>query len=158
MRCKDVEHLLLDYSAEDLGKDKLEEIQQHISCCASCACLEDDLRKIRFHLQKMQPQIPSVELLERTRKLCHARLNVPSIPKYIWAALAALLVLTGVLMLPLAKEFMQGKALSFPLVSALILMIQNLAMLFFAPVLIQRFRLRKKNALNGFLSSGPHQA
>ncbi len=158
MKCKDVEHALLDNSVEDLSQDRIEEIQKHISCCASCACLDDDLRKIRFHLQKMQPQIPSVKLLEGTRKLCHARLNKPSIPKYIWAALAALLVLTGVLMLPFAREFMQGKSLSFPLVSALILMIQNLAMLFFAPVLIQRFRLRKKDAMNGFMSSGPHQA
>jgi len=158
MKCKDVEHLLLDYSTEDLGKDQLEKIQQHISCCASCAGLEDDLRKIRFYLQKMQPQIPSVELLEHTRKMCHAQLNAPSIPKYIWAALAVLLVLTSVLMLPFAREFMEGKSLSFPLVSAFILMIQNLVMLFFAPVLIQRFRLRKKDAVNGFMSSGPRQA
>ena len=113
MRCKDVERVLLGDFAEELGRDKLEQIQQHISCCVSCACLEDDLRKIRFHLQKMQPQIPSVELSERTRRLCHARMNAPSIPKYIWAALAALLILTGVLMLPFAREFMQGKSLSF---------------------------------------------
>jgi len=158
MKCKDVEHVLLDCSPEDLGKDTLEKMQQHISHCAACASLDDDLRKIRFHLREVQPQIPSEELSERTRKLCHAQLNTPSIPKYIWAALAALLVLTGVLMLPFAREFMQNQALSIPMVSILILMIQNLAMLFFAPVLIQRFRLRKKDAMNGFMSSGTHQA
>jgi hypothetical protein len=158
MRCKDVEHLLLDCSLEDLSKDTLEKMQQHISRCAICASLEDDLRKIRFHLQEIQSQIPSDELLKRTRELCHAQLNTPSIPKYIWAALAALLVLTGVLMLPFAKELLRGQPLSFPLVSTLVLIIQNLAMLFCAPVLIQRFRSRKKDAVNGFMSSGPRQA
>lgn len=158
MKCKDVEHLLLDFSPEDLGQETLEKMRQHISRCAVCAGLEDDLRKIRFHLQEIQPQIPSGEFLERTRKLCHTHLNAPPIPKYIWAALAALLVLTGVLMLPFAKEFLQGQPLSFPLVSMLVLMIQNLAMLLFAPVLIQRYRLRKKDAMNGFMSSGPRQA
>lgn len=158
MRCREVEHLLCDGSVGDLGKDQLEEVQEHISGCEQCACLEDDLRKIRFHLQRMQSQIPSVELLERTRSICHARLNAPSIPKYIWAALVALLGLTGVLMLPFAKELIQGQPLSFPMVSVFVMMIQNLAMLFFAPVVIQRFRLRKKDAMNGFMSSGPHRA
>lgn len=157
MRCNDVEHLLLDTSAEDLGEEQIEKLKQHISCCALCACLDDDLRKIRFHLQKMPAQSPSVEISERTRKLCHAQLDKPSIPKYIWAALAVLLVLTGILMLPFASEFMQGKSLSFPLVSTLILMIQNLVMLLVAPILIQRFRLRKKDVMN-VMSSGPYQA
>lgn len=158
MKCKDVEHVLLDCSLEDLTKETLEKTQQHISRCAVCASLEDDLRKIRFHLREIQPQIPSEELSERTRKLCHSQLNAPPIPKYIWGALAALLVLTGILMLPFAKELLQGQPLSFPLVSILVLMIQNLAMLFFAPVLIQRFRLKKKDAVNGFISSGTNQA
>jgi len=158
MRCKDVERMMMDLSEENLGKDQIEEIQQHVSGCARCASLEDDLRKIRLHLQKISPLIPSEDFFEHTRKLCHAKLNAPSIPKYIWGAFAALLVLTGVLMLPLARELIQDQPLSFPAVSILILMIQNLMMLFFAPVLIQRFRLRKKDLMNGFMPSGPHQA
>jgi hypothetical protein len=158
MKCKDVEHLLLDYSWDDLGRDQTEKMHQHISCCASCARFEDDLKKIRMHLQEVQPPFPSIEFLERTRKLCHARLNNPSIPRYIWAALTVLLGLTGVLMLPLGRELFQGQSLSVPSVGMLILMIQNLAMLVFAPVLIHRFKLGKKDDMNGSVSSGPHQA
>jgi hypothetical protein len=158
MKCKDVEQVLLDCSPEDLSKEQIEEMQQHISHCAGCASLEEDLRKIRLHLQEIQFQMPSQEFLERTRELCHAQLDAPTIPRYIWAALAALLVLTGVLMLPFAKELLQGQPFSFPLVSILVLIIQNLVMLLFAPVLIQRFRTRKKDAMNDFMSSGPRQA
>lgn len=158
MKCKVVERMMMDFSEEDLGRDQKEEMQHHLSHCARCARLEDDLRKIRLHLQKMPPRIPSEEFLERTRNLCHAKLSAPSIPKFIWGAFAALLGLTGVLTLPLARELMQDQPLSFPTISIIILMIQNLVMLFFAPVLIQRFRLRKKDFMIGFMPSGPHQA
>lgn len=158
MRCKDVEHMIMDLSEENLGKDQIEEIRQHVSSCARCSSLEDELRRIRLHLQKIPPLIPSAEFFEHSRKLCHAKLNAPSIPKFIWGAFAALLVLTGVLMLPLARELMQDQPLSFPTVSILILMIQNLVTLFFAPILIQRFRIRKKDFMNGFMPSGRYQA
>jgi hypothetical protein len=158
MKCKNVEHVLLNCSPVDLGKDTLEEMQQHISCCAACANLEYDLRKIRFHLREIPPQIPSEELLSRTRQLCHAQMSSPPIPKSIWSALAALLVLTGALALPFTKELLQDRPLSFPLVSMLVLIIQNLAMLFFAPVLIQKIRSRKKETAGGSIFSGPRQA
>ena len=158
MKCKDVERMIMDLSEENLGKDQMEEIQRHVSGCARCARLEGELREIRIHLQKIPSLIPSEKFFEHTRRLCHAKLNAPSVPKFIWGAFATLLVLTSVLMLPLARELMQDQPLSFPTLSILILMVQNLVMLFFAPVLIQRFRIRKKDFTNGFMSSGPHQA
>ena len=113
--------------------------------------LEEDLSEIRTHLQKMPIPKPSTEFFEQTRSLCHARLGRSPIPKFIWLALAALLVLTGVLMLPLAKEIGLDQPLSFPTIAVLILVLQNLLMLFFTPVLIQKFRLRKKDLMNGFI-------
>jgi hypothetical protein len=115
------------------------------------ATLEDDLSEIRTHLQDVPIPMPSDEFFEQTRSLCHAKLGRSSIPRFIWAAFAALLILTGILMLPLAKEIGMDQPLSLPTVGVLILVLQNLLMLFFTPVLIQKFRFRKKDAMNGFV-------
>ena len=115
------------------------------------ATLEDDLSEIRTHLQEVPIQMPSDEFFEQTRSLCHARLGRSSIPKFIWAAFGALLILTGILMLPLAREIGLDQPLSFPVICVLILVLQNLLMLFFTPVLIQKFRFRKKDLMNSFI-------
>ena len=115
------------------------------------ATLEDDLREIRTHLQEIPIPMPSDEFFEKTRSLCHAKLGRSSIPKFIWAAFAALLFLTGTLMLPLGREIGLNQPLSLPTVGVLILVLQNLLMLFFTPVLIQKFKVRKKDLLNGLI-------
>ena len=113
--------------------------------------LEDDLSEIRTHLQEVQIPMPSNEFFEQTRSLCHARLEKSTIPNFIWASFAALLILTGILMLPLAREIGLDQPLSLPTIGVLILVFQNLLMLFFTPVLIQKFRFRKKDPMNGFI-------
>jgi len=115
------------------------------------AALEDDLSEIRTHLQEVPIPMASDEFFEQTRSLCHAKLGRSSIPKFIWAAFGALLILTGILMLPLAREIGLDQPLSFPVIGVLILVLQNLLMLFFTPVLIQKFRFRKKDLMNGYL-------
>lgn len=116
------------------------------------ATLEDDLSEIRTYLQEVPVPMPSDEFFEQTRSLCHARLGRSSIPKFIWAAFGILLLLTGILMLPLAREIGLDQPLSFPVIGVLILVLQNLLMLFFTPVLIQKFRFRKKEPMNGLLA------
>jgi hypothetical protein len=115
------------------------------------ATLEDDLKEIRTHLREMPFPMPSDEFFEQTRSLCHAKLGRSSIPKVIWAAFAALLCLTGTLMLPLGREIGLNQPLSLPTIGVLILVLQNLLMLFFTPVLIQKFKVRKKYPLNGLI-------
>ncbi len=115
------------------------------------ATLEDDLSEIWTHLQEVPIPMPSNEFFEQTRSLCHAKLGRSSIPKFIWAAFGALLILTGILMLPLAREIGLDQPLSFPVIGVLILVLQNLLMLFFTPVLIQKFRFRKKDPMNDYL-------
>jgi hypothetical protein len=115
------------------------------------ATLEDDLSEIRTHLQEVPIPMPSDEFFEQTRSLCHAKLWSSAIPKFIWAAFGALLILTSILMLPLAREIGLDQPLSFPVIGVLILVLQNLLMLFFTPVLIQKFRFRKKDPMNGYI-------
>jgi len=112
--------------------------------------LEEELDEVRTYLQEMPMPIPSDEFFEQTRSLCHARLKRSSIPKFIWAAFASLLILTGILMLPLEREIGLDQPLSLPTIGVLIVIFQNLLMLFFTPVLIQKFRFKKKDAMNSF--------
>lgn len=122
-----------------------------IGPCAGNTVLEEDLREIRRHLQEIPAPMPSDAFFEKTRSICHARLKRSSVPKFIWAAFAALLIMTGILMLPLAGEFGMDRPLSLPAVGVLILVFQNLLMLFFTPVLIQKNRIKKKNSMNGYI-------
>lgn len=113
--------------------------------------LEDDLTVIRTHLQANSVPMPSHEFFEQTRALCHAKLARPPVPKFIWAAFATLLLLSGVLMSPLAREISTDQPLSFPEIGVLILLLQNLLMLFLAPVLLQKIRVRKKDTKKGYI-------
>ena len=168
MKCKDVERLILDMSEGEENKYKIEEIKHHISHCSKCATLEDDLKNIRDYLLKMPFPIPAEEFFEKTRALCNSeigkislpekRLIRPPIPKYIWAAFSTLLILTGVLMLPLGIEISVEEPLSFQTIGVLIILVRNLVMLFFAPVLIHKIRFRKKDFVNGFMPTGSSQA
>ncbi len=146
MNCDDVEILLS--SEDDLEQDNRQAIIRHLSHCARCAAFASDLQKIRTYLHEEPIQMPSAEFFEKTRVMCHVRIKKSSIPKVIWIAFGILLILTGVLMLPLAREIWVDQPLSFPMISVMILLLQNLLMLFFTPVLIQRFRSRKKARMN----------
>jgi hypothetical protein len=115
------------------------------------AALGDNLREIRIHLHEAPIPMPSEVFFEQTRFLCHARLKRLPIPKFIWAAFAVLLILTGTLMLPLARVIQLDQPLALPAIGVLILVFQNLLILFFTPVLIQKSRSRKKDNMNGFI-------
>ena len=148
MNCDDVEVLLS--SEDDCQQNKREEIERHLSHCSRCAAFRSDLQKIRTHLRETPIPMPSEEFYEQTHAVCLAKLERSSIPRFIWASFGILLILTGILMLPLAGEIRLDQPLSFPTVGVLILVLQNLLMLFFTPVLIQKFRFRKKDLINGF--------
>jgi len=149
MECKKVKQWIMDSSAEDLDGKEGANIGRHISECPECASLWDDLKKIRLHLNKIPQPVPSEEVLKRTRSVCRARLRIsppsPSVPKYIWMAFAALVILTGVWMVPLSRELRLDQPLSLRAVGVLVLMIQNAVMLFFAPVLIRKFHRKHRD-------------
>jgi hypothetical protein len=94
------------------------------------------------------------ELIQRTRETCHAeiesfkevakkadrRIRDHTIPRLIWAAIATFILITGLLLLPLIRDIELEQTFSFPAVFVLFLIVQNAAMLFFAPVILRKFR------------------
>lgn len=163
MKCKDIERLVIESSKDELSAEDLSRIKQHILHCSKCAQLEDDLKKIRIFLKKTAPPSPPVELVRQTQLMCHTEINAfkagvkkfPGlsssrlIPKYMWAALIMLITLTVILFSPLLTEFNLEQPLSFQAVVVLFLMIQNAGMLFFAPVLIRKYRSTNRSLVIG---------
>jgi hypothetical protein len=72
------------------------------------------------------------------------------VPKVIWAAVFALVVLTGILIVSLLPGLEIEAGLTPKTVLVFTLIVQNAAMLFFAPVLIHKLRLPR----NGYDSNG----
>jgi len=159
MRCKDIERLIIDSSDEDLSLEELGKIEKHVAHCALCARFQDHLEKIRMGVKAMpQPVLPP-GLAQKTRVRCHAEISrrpaaaskitrlIPSepIPKYVWAALLPLILLTVFVIVPVFKEIRLDQALTFTSVVALTIIIQNAVMLLFAPILIRRRRGKKQD-------------
>lgn len=159
MRCKDIERLLIDSSEGELNAEELSQVKQHIKHCSNCAQLEDDLKNIRISIKKMaRPESPA-ELLRQTQLICHAEIRALKsgvakfsrqnhfriIPTPVWAALISLIALTVILLIPLLTKFNLEPPLSIETIVVLTLMIQNAAMLFFAPVLIRKYRSRDRS-------------
>ncbi len=159
MRCKDIERLIIDSSDEDLSSEELSAIEKHIVHCALCARFRDDLEKIRMGVKTMpQPVLPP-DLAQKTRLRCQAEISrrpaaaskiarlIPSdpIPKYVWAALLPLILLTVFVLAPALKEIRLDQTLTFASVVAFTIIIQNAVMLLFAPILIRRHRWKKQD-------------
>lgn len=154
MRCKDIERLIVDASEGGLTKEEIRSIEDHISSCAKCGRFQEELEGIRVCLRNSSEPVLPENLIQKTRELCYAEIEsfgsapqkserrIPShsIPKLIWAAIASLILITGFLLLPFIRDLELEQTLSFPAAVVLFLIIQNAAMLFFAPVILRKFR------------------
>ena len=162
MQCKDIERLIIVSSKEELSPEESKLMEQHLDHCAHCVRLRDELKKIRLGITTMpKPALPP-DLAQKTRQRCldeirlqsapakrvFSRIRSHPIPKYVWAALVPLTVFTVLLVAPVIKEIRLDESLTFESTAALTLLIQNAGMLFFAPILIRRYRSKKEN-MNG---------
>lgn len=158
MKCKNIERLIIYSSEEDLSSEELSEIEQHVSECSRCVRFREELEKIRLCLEEVTTLEPSTELVKKTQLMCHAKMKtlpayakknsaqalLTRIPKPIWIALFSLVVLTLIWTFSFVEDFNIGQPLSFQTMAVLFLMIQNAAMLFFAPILIRMYRVKNQ--------------
>ncbi len=159
MRCKDIERLIIDSSDEDLSQEELSAIEKHVARCTLCTRFQDDFEKIRMDVKTIpQPVLPP-DLAQKTRRRCQAEISQQHaaaskiaklissdpIPKYVWAALLPLIILTVFALAPTLKEIRLDQTLTFASAAALTIIIQNAVMLLFAPILIRRRRWKKQD-------------
>jgi hypothetical protein len=157
MQCKHIEHLVMDSYERELNEKELSCMQQHIERCSRCARFQDSLEKIRTGLGALPLPVPSPELLEKTRKSLvgeipakigspnkeFARVSIDPIPKIIWAALLALILLTVLVIISVLDDLKWNQTLPFSAAAVLTLVLQNAVMLVIAPVLLRRHRWKK---------------
>lgn len=159
MQCKDIERLIIISSEEELSPEELKIMERHLEGCTHCARLRDELEKIRLGITTMPKPVLPPELAQKTRQRCLdemrlqpapskraiSRIRSYPVPIYVWAALIPLVILTGLLIAPVIKEIRLDESLNFESAAALTLLIQNAGMLFFAPILIRKYRSRREN-------------
>lgn len=153
MRCQDVERLILE--EPELGPEERDEMESHLSRCARCS----DLRNFKKALHERVAEVAAPELPagldERVRKSAHAELIArlggrraagarpdvkAEVPGLIWAALAAITVLTLSFLIPGVQDLVENQKLTLGTGLVLILILQNALTLFFAPVVLRRER------------------
>lgn len=159
MRCKDIERLIIASWDEDLSSEELKTIDQHVGLCPHCARFQEELGKLRTGIKAMPVPELSPDLAENTRLRCYdemknqreaAREKRSSqtlsrpIPVYVWATLFVLTLLTMVIIFPVIREIKFDQTLSFKAAAVLTIIIQNAVMLFFAPILIRKYRSKKE--------------
>ena len=162
MRCKDIERLIVASSDEELSPEEVKVVEEHLADCAQCAQLRDDLKKIWMDMKAMPKPVLPPELAEKTRQRCYAELKKqfearksallapPSpIPIYVWAVLIVVTILTMFITIPVISEIKLDESMTFKSAAVLTLIIQNAVMLFFAPILIRKYRSKRQD-INGF--------
>jgi hypothetical protein len=172
MKCSEIQKCLLAADSRGPGGDAGREAARHIANCDRCARFQRDLAEIRDGLQQMPHHQPPEDLVRHTRAACHALLSadqtarigkipaVPSdrIPALIWAALAALVLLTASFIVPAMVDLDFDQDLTVRGIIVITWIALNTIMLCFAPILIYRFREKRRDAGrfdhegNGFLN------
>ena len=166
MDCKDIKRKIVEGSENSLSGFEEASILDHVQNCAECARFQEETMKIREYIDLAAGPALPIELDLKTRAVCHNWLDRTAalkhdtgtgihaaIPKLIWGALFALILITGFIALPFFKELRSDGPLSYQSFFVFTLMVQNVVMLFFAPVIIRKHKTREnmiEMGTNGF--------
>ena len=157
MRCQDFERLILGSSDRELLLEDRLALEKHLESCPGCEAFQSFREDLRRCLREATgPELPS-ELSDQVRLRCRAELDSLSrartgrdsqtLPEAApWPILAALAVLTGLtltFLIPGLEKFRQSQELTLGTVLAILVILQNALMLFFAPLLMRRGRLSR---------------
>ena len=156
MKCKQIEKLIVDTPQGELDSHTKEAIANHVSSCAKCNRFADNTTWMRNKLSSLECESPPDYLLQRTKSLCHLELETkltldqkavlqnPHIPKWIWILFFIVLALMQIFIVPLFIENTMAQDLNIHWFLALMMIIQNMTMLFLSPVLLSRFKVRNR--------------
>ncbi len=153
MRCKDIRHVFIEDAGQDLSPKEHEELDEHLATCERCSSFREGLESVRRGVEGLALPAPSDRTEYEIRTLIK---NAPfvrggsaeplpprwgsfSIPRYIWAAIPVLVVLTSLIMASGLQDVL-NKTGSFLASTFVALLLQNAAMLVFAPILIRSLR------------------
>lgn len=158
MKCKDIKGKIIASSERLSASKQFHEIHSHVEDCSDCFHLKEDVESLRSLLLRSAPLVLPKELDKNTYLKCRKELHslqmgerttkiqqhLQSIPLYMKLVFMALLVLTGVWVVPFFKDFgFSGETLSASTIIGLFWIIQNVMILLLAPLLLRRSPLKK---------------
>jgi hypothetical protein len=129
-------------------------VDAHLAECSRCSDWRNVWEALRMRVSGMpSPELPP-GLAGRVRQAAHAEISFrpggqaalaradtrPAVPGFIWAALAAITVLTLGFFIPGIQDFVENQKLTLGTALVLIIIVQNSLTLFFAPVVLRRER------------------
>lgn len=154
-RCRGVERLMLEGEDRALGAEERRTVEEHLRGCGRCRGFASDRALIRGELGAAGWPEPPDGLVLRTRRLARERGAEPeraSLPAWIYVALAAVTIATGVwLTFALAGVTPDMTLADLPVaaLAALFIIAQNTLTLLCAPVVLRAFRARPGAAPGG---------
>lgn len=163
MKCKQIEKLIIHTSEAELDSHTNETIVNHLSMCAKCKCFANHINWIRNKLSSLECESPPDHLVQRTKSLCHIELETklaleqkavlqnPHIPKFVWILFFIVLALIQIFVVPSFIENTINQDLNFQWFVGFFIIIQNMTMLLFAPVLLNRLKIRNRFSKLGYI-------
>jgi len=155
MKCKQAEQWIIELSQTGLDPEIKDKLDHHVLHCSSCSRFKENFHWIHQGIPKINTPEPSAELLEKTIALCHDELIAQSeffgfeksrpkpakITPFVRAAFAALLIVSLAWAVLVIREVVKSQTITIQAVLVIIIMIQNLFMLIFSPVLLRTLKL-----------------
>ena len=156
MKCKQAEKLIIELSQTGLDPAIKAELDAHVFDCPKCTSFREKLHTIHRGIDEIKHPDPSIVLLDRTIALCHDELieqdeiyvvekyhpEAIQIPKFVWYAFGMLLILTVAWAVPVLKEVLKSQTITRQGIMVVTVIIQNLMMLIFSPVLLRWLKLK----------------
>ena len=150
--CREIERLLVAGEANGLGTAERRIVEDHLRSCAACRAFAADRDVVRREIASVPWPALSDELDRRTRRAL--RQNGPeaapaAVPAWVLVALAVVTIVTSVwLAVSLADVTPETTLADLPVagLAAILIIVQNALMLFFAPVILRTFRGRREGA------------
>ncbi len=152
MKCKQIEKAIID-SFEEKGVIALsDEIKNHIEQCEDCAGFIKNYQHSKTHFEVLPQPKPSESLVETTLAVCYEELAMAEkvaappqqklkTPLFIWVMFVFSIVMTILWAIPVLNDYANDQVVTNNLVWLSVIVIQNVLMLFFSPVLLRRFRM-----------------
>jgi|GEM_PF-3289754 len=156
MNCKKVKQLLLEES-DKIDKCMDFKIRDHISRCSRCTAYADRLDLIRKSIRDESAALPPQSLVRETREICHTKIyeifsyrtagrsdrKVSSMPAGILACILSIVFITFAWLIYLLIKFSTERFASMETLIVSAILLQNLYVILFAPILINKFKRAK---------------
>jgi anti-sigma factor RsiW len=152
LSCRAIERLIVAREDGELAAAERGLVEGHLRGCERCRAFAADLADIRGEVAAIPWPALSDELDRRTRRAL--RQNGPeaapaAVPAWVMVALAVVTIVTGIwLAVSLAEVTPETTLADLPVagLAAILIIVQNALMLFFAPVVLRTFRARREGA------------